>query len=208
MFPLKSLAAIAGTHVCDQDDEFKLCVKILATEKAVTKRVRRNYVPSARGYAVKKRWAVDFKRVHMQGRQPLCFYRWALARACVNGHPNPVELLPSGYLASRRRADDEISRTVASVNKSWARLDRAGIPHREAGIRERRQVHGLDFETIRACMGDRLTHRLDKPEEMRCRHNAGRNGTCWRPPCGPPLPRMSDDKDVPESLNDIFWDSD
>ncbi|KAH7717162.1 hypothetical protein AAVH_15419 [Aphelenchoides avenae] len=209
MFQPKSLVTIAGAYLCDQDDDYKFSVKALATEKAVARRIRRNYVPSARGYAVKKRWAEDFKRVHMRAQEPIYYLSWDLAAAYVNSHPDPAQLLPRGYLQARGGADDEVSRTLGAVNKSWQLLDRTGIPQRDAPIIERRQVHGLPFETIRACMLHRQTHGLDKKAEMRCRHNAGTNQTCWRPPCGPPLPKPpAGDKNVPESLDDIFWDSD
>lgn len=218
MFQPKSLAGIAGAHVCNQDDEFKLCVKIIATEKAITKRRRHRQAmsftravvsPSGRDYAVMKRWAVDFKRVHMQHRQPIDHYRWDFAQACVDGHPDPSVLLPRDYLARRGGADDEVDRVVKAVTKSWALLDRDGIPRREARIPERRQVHDLCFDAIRECLAHRRLYSLDRKAEMRCRHNAGTNMICWRPPCGPPEVRSDGDRHVPPGLADtLFWDSD
>ncbi|KAH7724291.1 hypothetical protein AAVH_08179 [Aphelenchoides avenae] len=209
MFQPKSLVALAGAEACklELDDDLKFCVEAIATETVFTRRIRRNYVPSARGYALKKLWAEDFKRVHMQGRDRIHYLHWELARACVSGHPNSAQLLPRGYFDPRGGADDDVCRTLWAVNKSWALLDRAGVPHKDVRIQGRRQVHGLTPETILACLRQRQMHSLDKPTEMQCHHYGGTNNVCWRPPCGPPTPGPTGgDKDVPESLNAIFWD--
>ncbi|KAH7724290.1 hypothetical protein AAVH_08178 [Aphelenchoides avenae] len=162
MFQPKSLAAIAGAQLCNQDYDFKFCVTAIATEKAVQAfrqgRPFTNRLLPARGYAVMKRWAEDFKRVHVEGREPVYYLRWDLAKVYVDGHSNPAELLPHGYLwqfgplSSSKRADDEINRTVRVVTEAWALLDFKSIPRREVGCPERRQVHGLGPKTTDACM--------------------------------------------------------
>ncbi|KAH7710858.1 hypothetical protein AAVH_21848 [Aphelenchoides avenae] len=98
----KSLAAIAGAYLCNQDDDFKFCVTAIATEKAVRAfrqgRPFTNRLLPARGYGVMKRWAENFKRVHVEVREPVYYLRWDMAKVYVDGHPNPAELLPHGYL--------------------------------------------------------------------------------------------------------------
>ncbi|KAH7710859.1 hypothetical protein AAVH_21849 [Aphelenchoides avenae] len=207
MLQPKSLTAIACAQACKLDDDLKFCVEAIATEKAFSKRIIPSYVPSTQGYALKKLWAEDFKRVHMQGRERVHYLYWELARDCVDGHPNPADLLPPDYF-SEAGAEHKVCRTLRAVNKSWTLLDSAGFPHQDVRIQGRRLVHGLSPETILACLRQRRLQNLDKPAEMQCHHYGGTNNVCWRPPCGPSTPRRFCNKHVPKTLEDLFWLSD
>lgn len=183
-FQPKSLLSLASNKLRIMDVGFRFCVWAHATQAAAIRRVQYHHYTLLVGhkFVVMVRWAEDFKRVYMEGREPIPAILWDTAAEFVRQHPNPYRLLPAKYLDLNGRADAMIKRVHKCVAHCWRLADKDLIPRFDAKVPSRRPVDGLHETSVRECLLHRYHFYMDERAEIRCPHDGGTNLVCWQHP--------------------------
>ena len=143
-------AKLDGSESRDEFD-FRISVHIWAVVAAFRRKFYFLELGAAERFPLMKRWDVEFRRVHCKGHGANGVIKevwWQAAKAFVDSHANPAELIIPEALGFGGCLIEEVHRTNIRVQWVWYALDNVGAPPAVDG---RREVVGLSYKAVKSC---------------------------------------------------------